>query len=808
MKSMKSLPAFVPTKPLISNPALLVVLIFVCSIDLCAATQPLSRIPDQVKAMMNTQMPLIAPLFIENGEFTSELFLVNSSTVKTYADVFVRDVRGELAASKRVILSPNSQQRLAIRSLLQNAGSSITTGTIFVTPSPDLMGMSIAAQLTMTFRKYNQPSYIDEELAMPSMEGSNELHAVADAGEGYPILSIVNLSKDPQQVAMSCIRENGEILNRIFEVSASATTVLRSCAESTNSEVSQDQIEIADSKHASHGALGISINSNGEPGSLAAFAINPHREKDSLVFTSVSFSDPKMIHSSGVVFPGVPVGPVPLLALEGSFTPVLSIANFGSKATNVNLKFATTSNLGEAATLTTLRTLRMTGHSSATVNLKGLNSSLVAPLGNSLVIESDEVPGQIGVKLVSLNESTRLRVEQLDKDEGHLENAGLHPWSLEQGAESTLLLFNPYSLSNKFDVRISSDTTTWDTTYTLGPFETLVLSLRDLQLNQTEDDHQHTLSRTVMSGQVDWSNTTGPRGTGRLLLSNREIQLARSFSCSSYYNLCFVGIIPDSTEIINNGSSISFNDNLRYCWAYNPFACYGNSGGGGSILTQSWNAGGGAGLGIVLSGAADCAGNYTCSINGTASGYGYVTATVSDYNGCTLTSPPTRVDVNPPIPVNFSQTAVDDNGNGTLTFTYNWESSDSSLPDLSNCSIREWVNYPTTGFYFWASPPYIDNSSGTPQPPVTPSPTILPSPPLPASNGVIYDNQFRFDFLPPYGTDDFTAHQFWQFSCSNVQNGDWINLTGDIPINRHVSNIPPWTYTVEKSGSSASLVLP
>jgi hypothetical protein len=49
-----------------------------------------------------TQMPLVAPIFIEDDYFTSTLVMVNASSVNTFADVVLSGMDGGELARKRV----------------------------------------------------------------------------------------------------------------------------------------------------------------------------------------------------------------------------------------------------------------------------------------------------------------------------------------------------------------------------------------------------------------------------------------------------------------------------------------------------------------------------------------------------------------------------------------------------------------------------------------------------------------------------------------------------------------------------------
>src|SRR6266487_601888 len=155
------------------------------------------------------QMPLVLPLFIQDRNFSSVLVLVNASGLSTYANVVVTGLDGREIKRERVNFSPHSQRRLEIYDLLQSAVSAATTGRITVVQSPDLKGMSIGAQLSMTYQASSDPNYIDEEAAMPSADGSQVLRGVADRAQGSPLIAISSLSEMSQQVLVECLGEIG-----------------------------------------------------------------------------------------------------------------------------------------------------------------------------------------------------------------------------------------------------------------------------------------------------------------------------------------------------------------------------------------------------------------------------------------------------------------------------------------------------------------------------------------------------------------------------------------------------------------------
>jgi hypothetical protein len=121
-------------------------------------------------------------------------------------------------------------------------------------------------------------------------------------------------------------------------------------------------------------------------------------------------------------------------------------------------------------------------------------------------------------------------------DENDSNNAGNHPWSLEDQSESTLLLFNPSQEVLKFTVAIQNGTLLWQRVFNLEPMQTESISLGNLIQDQVKDDKGILLPKDLRSGQVGWRSPL--TGKGRLLQSNRNLQMARSFSCGTRYDVC------------------------------------------------------------------------------------------------------------------------------------------------------------------------------------------------------------------------------------------------------------------------------
>ena len=98
---------------------------------------------------------------------------------------------------------------------------------------PDLTGLVVTAVLSMTRMSTFPSNYINQELAMPTGDGSQTLRAVADAEEGSPIISITSLSEIPQHVQVRCLRTTGKSFNKTITLSANETLLTEACSNET-----------------------------------------------------------------------------------------------------------------------------------------------------------------------------------------------------------------------------------------------------------------------------------------------------------------------------------------------------------------------------------------------------------------------------------------------------------------------------------------------------------------------------------------------------------------------------------------------
>lgn len=197
----------------------------------------------------------------------------------------------------------------------------------------------------------------------------------------------------------------------------------------------------------------------------------------------------------------------------------------------------------------------------------------------------------LAAKFVAQGEGPLLRRLELQaKDEGSRQNAGGHPWSLEDGMESTLLLFNHANKSQHFTVAISGSES-WQKTYTMAAMETKAVSLRELIESRTTDDSGRTLSPDVQSGEASWFVPDSTQSTGRLLQFSRATGMARNYSCGFEHLLCGSSVsIYQST--FPDGSVADFADITGItCTSGSYTACSGAQTGTGGSYNTRWTAG-------------------------------------------------------------------------------------------------------------------------------------------------------------------------------------------------------------------------
>lgn len=492
--------------------------------------QRLSCIPGSAcKASPNpASLAFLLPVFLSNHDFKSTAILVNSSAVPTYVDVNVHDAGGNVAGQQRVNIAARNQVQIDIGELLDAAHSRATAGSVQITPATDGTGIGVIGQMSITYSGSSEPSYLEYEPSRPGPGNSLVLRAVADAGQGSPIVGITSVVASAQKVTIQCFGASGQAFSKIVSVPPWGTLVTPACnnAQGDPLDAERGGNEHLQNRDAHPQARGISLTTDAPPGSFAAIGLAPHHGEDGTFFTAVPFSDPKGAKTSTTVFPGLPVGSATLLP-GGQYVPELSVANFSSSPAHVTVQYSQTT--GGTPQVKTVANLTVPVGGAATTELKGLQGD--PDLQNSFEIVSDQAPGDVVGNIASKSDTGIRWVELPGKDMDNSHNGGNHPWTVADGTDSTILLFNQTAAAENFTVRVDSGQAVWTKKYTVAPLATKAIDIDELIEDQVKDDHGSVLPKGLESGEANWLEARQFGGTGRLLQSNPSQYAARSFSC-------------------------------------------------------------------------------------------------------------------------------------------------------------------------------------------------------------------------------------------------------------------------------------
>ena len=488
---------------------------------------PNAQIPTEQSPAL--QQPLVAPFFVEDGEFSSTLILLNGTAIPTYADVAMHAPDGTTVAKQRIQFTPHSQQQLSMSSLRANGTEpNITTGSITVSQDPKPSGMTIVGGLAISQASTGTHHYIDEELAMPMLampgiSNSQMLRGVADSSDGSPLVAIASLTTLAQHISILCV-SGAQTQTSSVTVVPGQSLLVPACGTSPSSGADLHWYE-TNTPHSSYQAVGISLTTDSVPGSFAAFGLAPHDLPEGRYYSSISFADPKT-QSSKQVFTGIPVGTNTLLK-AGKYTPAIALANFSNNPRKITLRYALTQN--SVPQVKTVFTISLPASSSRQITLDGLTGD--SSLQDSFIEEDDGDPGDIQVKILSEIDSPQSEIELIGKDFNDPENGGNHPWTIENGTTSALLLFNQSDQVQSFNVEIAAGGTVWRKLYRLQPMQTQAININDLVKTGEKDDIGKAFPSDVWWGQVAWSVPRRSAGRGRLLQSNPNTAMARNFSC-------------------------------------------------------------------------------------------------------------------------------------------------------------------------------------------------------------------------------------------------------------------------------------
>jgi hypothetical protein len=513
-------------------------------------------------AMMS--MPLVAPLFVENGRLSSTMTVVNAVTAATTADVMILDQHGVQILKTTIKLAGHSRTVLKVADLLKKAQYAVSIGSIEIMPDQEAANnMSVLAQLSIVENVASKPVYLEEEFLMPSPKGSNRYQAAALSVSGKPVLALMSTSTSSQAVTVSCFAEKGKVTNdsRTLQIVPGQMVITPACEADRDEKLAfKDYWEQAD-RH-DKGAVGISVVTNGMPGDLAVYGFAMREEKNGPDYTSLNFVDPAMLQSDEIVFTGVPVGQTELL--RDSFKVAVAVTNFSTEPTSLKLIYARTEEGG--ATAQPLVDVMLAPLSSRTIQLPTLKGE--PNIQNSFIIQSSAPPGTLAANLIATGDETSMKVESIGKDGSQTANGGAHPWTIEDGKSSTLLLFNHSDKAQSFNVNVSAGGVFWQQSYSLAASETKAIGINELIATQAKDKTGQIIPKSTTVGEVDWSvggDGFASPGTGRILISNPDALLARSFSCGTQVVVCGLQLATFNLNLLINSGGTMGPVSEQYC---------------------------------------------------------------------------------------------------------------------------------------------------------------------------------------------------------------------------------------------------
>jgi hypothetical protein len=544
--------------------------------------------------------------------------------------------------------------------------------------------------------------------------------------------------------------------------------------------------------------VGLSVESDGMPGSLAVFGIAPRKYS---AYEALPFAQTETLRSAASAFPGVPVGPTTAMASK-HFIPELGIANFGSESAKVQVFYSSTAFSGEGPQeITSISVPPLT---SATIAIPDLPAD--PDMQNSFSVVTDAENGQLMSTLHSRSADNQQLIDLPNQDQKKAANGGQHPWIVDKDTASYLLLYNADKSSRSVGVSLhmaSGQTASKDVL--LEANRTLAISIKQL-IGQLKLDDINTDSATASPserGTITWVSLASRAIFGRLLQVDGKLQAAKNFSCFVEYIACGATTIPETITLAAGGSAQTVYGYAQICPSIGQCTCDGGTACTGQTaqVTNNYWAVANTSIASISGSIYDSQASVAPGSVGQTTLFLGVTDDTTQQCSAAVNQ---ELDTVCAVPTNFRQTSATCNpSTGVLQFTYDWDSSTGNKADLASCTIHEIVRY--------------DNNGVPPSPPFPqfqfPNPTIIPPGQPGNGNSTSVDTHSppSGSFVQPYSESTFSASQDYEYICPCQGTADWTLFTGfrGIPIIRQVTNPSgTWLYQITKSGQSCSIALP
>lgn len=419
-----------------------------------------------------------------------------------------------------------------------------------------------------------------DEKTTPGMYRTSAL-----AVKGSPIIALKSLAQTTQTVTLECFSEKAGPTKGTVQLPSGESILVAACDVSQTGRAAISEA-MSDNPAEDRGAVGLAITTTAPSGDLIGYGFGVYRDDRGPYFTCLNLTDPAAMLSSSTIFTGIPAGPTDTL-LRISFHPELAISNFSAKPAHVSVTMATTTAGKTKADV--VQALVLAPRSSKTVKLPAHGDPGMA---NSQVVNSSLAPGEVVSQFVAWGDSFFRTVELQAKDNDSIQNGGGHPWTIEPGTDSTLLLFNHSTDGPKrFNVLINSGKQLWQNHYMLAPMETRAISIRNIVEKETPDEKGKKLAKATLSGQVGWWTRLPKWGKGRLMVSSPRDGLARSYSCGNCAAQCNFGayLEPYVSTVIATGEYGDLGNIMaQQCVLTCTQQCGGTPQGPSSEATYTW----------------------------------------------------------------------------------------------------------------------------------------------------------------------------------------------------------------------------
>ena len=286
--------------------------------------------------------------------------------------------------------------------------------------------MTVAAQVNLAGKGAHAATSVDEELQMPMM-GSN-LKSVADGSAC--LIAIQNVSSEPATANVTCI-EQGTTKKAALQLQGGALLLMSGCAPLPDGPARAPSW--ADLTGNSNLGVASAYQINGGTGSLAAFGLSVSATQQEPRVDAAIFVNQSSFTSQTTVFAGIPVGPYDPLP-NSTFAPEPTVANFSAANRTINIR----GTFGDGSAPKTLASFSL-----APLTVKPITAPSQTGSGLATVlVDQDGAPGDVAASLTDLDNSGQTTLVPLPKLLHHSNNGGGHPWSIERGTSSALVLFN------------------------------------------------------------------------------------------------------------------------------------------------------------------------------------------------------------------------------------------------------------------------------------------------------------------------------------------------------------------------------